>query len=479
MMMDLTPEELARQWPELVKQMQNADAGYKPFPPFNEWQGLLVDVARWERYTKQLKAVATDPKVVARATRIVNRASALDTGAIEGLYEVERGFTFTIAEQLGNWEEALLKKGEHVKTLFDSQLSAYEEIVDFATKRAPLVEAWIRQLHKIMCAGQSTYLVMTEVGPQSQELPKGEYKHSPNHVIGRDGKLHSYAPVDMTPAEMHRLCSELATPAFDNAHPVLQSAYAHYAFVVIHPFADGNGRVARALASVFTCRALSMPLMILVEHRRRYINALQAADGGNYQAFVDFVFDRAAEGILWAKEHLEAARVASMDESLERLSALQRTRGGYTHEQVDQAANELMQVIDLKWRELTQRVTGKGGISTTAVQGNSLAPVLKSPSYRSIVKGRTEALEVVLSTDRPAQASFRAAITAQVPKDAGSDDDILLNVHKTDRWFEARITELIPEPTAAVRARAELFAESVFNWALQQLSEHAEKALKA
>jgi len=87
---------------------------------------------------------------------------------------------------------------------------------------------------------------MTTVGPQEQALPKGQYKIMPNHVRTRKGADHSYAPVDVTPAEMARLVAELRSDAFLTAHPVLQAAYAHYGLVAIHPFADGNGRVARA-----------------------------------------------------------------------------------------------------------------------------------------------------------------------------------------------------------------------------------------
>jgi len=87
---------------------------------------------------------------------------------------------------------------------------------------------------------------MTTVGPQEQALPKRQYKIMPNHVRTRKGADHSYAPVDVTPAEMARLVAELRSDAFLTAHPVLQAAYAHYGLVAIHPFADGNGRVARA-----------------------------------------------------------------------------------------------------------------------------------------------------------------------------------------------------------------------------------------
>jgi len=91
---------------------------------------------------------------------------------------------------------------------------------------------------------------------------------------------------------MHRLCVELRSKEFMNAHPIIQAAYSHYSLVKIHPFADGNGRVARALGSVFTFRSLSMPLLILFEHRNEYLSALRNADKRLRQDFVDFLFER-------------------------------------------------------------------------------------------------------------------------------------------------------------------------------------------
>jgi Fic family protein len=78
----------------------------------------------------------------------------------------------------------------------------------------------------------------------------------------------------VTPSEMQRLVSEMRSDSFSSAHPVVQASYVHYGLVVIHPFADGNGRVARALASAFTYRAMSMPIVILSEHKTSYLDAL-------------------------------------------------------------------------------------------------------------------------------------------------------------------------------------------------------------
>ena len=89
---------------------------------------------------------------------------------------------------------------------------------------------------------------------------------------------------------MQRLIAELRTPDFEQAHPILQAAYAHYALVVVHPFADLNGRAARALASTFLLQTQHIPLVVFANQRNEYLDALSAADRGDYRAISDFFF---------------------------------------------------------------------------------------------------------------------------------------------------------------------------------------------
>jgi Fic family protein len=96
---------------------------------------------------------------------------------------------------------------------------------------------------------------------------------------------------------MARLVNELQSTSFAQAHPVVQAAYAHYAYVCIHPFTDGNGRVARALASVYLYRNPGVPLVIFADQRDIYIDALEEADAGHPQAFVQFISQRAMDTI--------------------------------------------------------------------------------------------------------------------------------------------------------------------------------------
>ena len=80
--------------------------------------------------------------------------------------------------------------------------------------------------------------------------------------------------------ELHREHSKVA--------PEVEAAWLHHRFTQIHPFQDGNGRVARCLATLVFIRAGYFPLVIrdTAEERTRYLDASEAADRGDVQSLV-------------------------------------------------------------------------------------------------------------------------------------------------------------------------------------------------
>lgn len=459
-----------------IDELRLADSSYKSFPSFEEWMKCSVDTNRWERYTALLnKRGELSPELLKRAREVAKRAAAIDTGAIEGLYEVDRGFTFTVATQAAMWEAALDSKGKVARSLIECQMKAYDYVIDFATRQVPIAEAWIRELHSEICSAQETYNVYTEVGPQTQPLPLGEYKHLPNHVRGRDGKIHSYAPVDLTSSEMHRLCQELLGTHFLSAHPVLQASYAHYALTVIHPFADGNGRVARALASVFTYRSNSIPLLVLAENRLDYYADLEAADTGDYPPFVGFVLDRALDAIVLVDESLRAAIAPEAEDSIAMLSALFVTKGGYTHADVDRAGQSLLKaLIDEASRQATPlNIKGQLEIRVSQTTGSG---GITNPGYRATAGGG-RGLGIRLTSSAPATAAVSLSYWLLVPKDCGREDDLLIESPGGKDVFGARITEVIPRMSAALQMRMSIFVQRILREALAQLLQQARKQI--
>jgi Fic family protein len=270
-------------------------SGYVPFPPFARWVGVPVETATFAGFEDVLRQLreTTDAERLDRAVRTATRLAAIDTGAIEGLYEVDRGFTMTIAVEAAAWEAALNAREPVVRRSFEEALRAYDFVLDLATSRTEVSEQAIKEIHALISASQETYRVHTSVGVQEQPLPRGEYKRLANNPTSRlSGQLHYYAPPADVTAEMNRLVQELRSAEFTAAHPVLQAAYAHYALVAVHPFADGNGRVARALASVFLYRRPGVPLVIFADQKDEYIDALEEADSDSPRRFIRFVQER-------------------------------------------------------------------------------------------------------------------------------------------------------------------------------------------
>lgn len=296
--------------------VESADSLYRGFPDFATWGPLQPeDVDLWNRFAESLeeRREAATPEALKASIDVAIRAAALDTGAIEGLYTVDRGFTMTVAVQGLAWEQMIEERGADVRQLFEAQLAAYELVLDAATHKLPITEAWIRALHETLCAPQKTYRVLTSGGWQEHELPKGLYKAQPNHVRLKDGTFHAYAPVDQVSTEMHRLIEQLRSPEFEAAHPVLQASWVHYAFVAIHPFADGNGRVARALASVYFYRACSIPFLVFANQKPAYLDALHTADLGVLRPLLVFFRDRGIDTLQLVSENLRTGEAVAKE----------------------------------------------------------------------------------------------------------------------------------------------------------------------
>ncbi|MCJ2060473.1 Fic family protein [Methylobacterium sp. J-048] len=102
-------------------------------------------------------------------------------------------------------------------------------------------------------------------------------------------RVHFQAPpADRIPAEMDRFLRWFEDPV-DPTDPVLKAAIAHIWFVTIHPFDDGNGRIARAIADMALARAegtgrrfYSMSTRLRVE-RNAYYETLEATQKGDLE----------------------------------------------------------------------------------------------------------------------------------------------------------------------------------------------------
>jgi Fic family protein len=118
----------------------------------------------------------------------------------------------------------------------------------------------------------------------------GEYRKQKVFISG--SRFIPPSPEEV-PALMRALEERWARLRREN-HPVVFAALAHKEFVFIHPFIDGNGRVARLLMNLALIQEGFPVAVIPPVLRVEYINALERAHGDE-QGFVEFIAERVKE----------------------------------------------------------------------------------------------------------------------------------------------------------------------------------------
>jgi Fic family protein len=451
------------------------DGLYRGFPEFAAW-GKLGSRRRdlWKRFAAELaeRRRGADREHLDRAVRVAVRAAAIDTGAIEGLYEVDRGFTMSVAFQSFAWEQALAERGERVRELFEAQLAGYELAIDAVTGRTPLSEAWLRALHERLCAPQDTYRVLTAMGWQEQPFSKGRYKDLPNHVQLPGGSYHAYAPVASVVPEMHRLFIQLRAPAFEEAHPAEQAAYAHYALTVVHPFADGNGRAARALASVYLYKGFSIPLVVFANQRPSYLGALAAADRGDYGPWLDFVADRGVDTMQLVVESLRLAAGPQAGEIAESLGSLFSPRGR-SHAELDNLALRLLGEARLRWERRVGEVCRRLRLAEVSKQIDLGSP---PPGYRHT--SAHDMVSVDLGTPWPAAFDVGLSFRVNIALDESNPFGFQLEVVGDQHPLDMRDADVAPELSENLKLRLDMWVQRHLGVLLNQLDEKATAELK-
>ena len=196
------------------------------------------------------------------------------------------GNTLSLAETKVVLEDGITIGGKPLKDHYETvgHAKAFDEIIKLSQNET-FTEDDIKLLHKLFYE-------------KIDSAKAGKYRTSQVIITGSDVELPKPEELD---EKMHEFILQLPKLK-EELHPVEYAAMVHIIFVNIHPFADGNGRVARLLMNLALLQSGYNIVVIPPVVRADYISALQKTNKGNNTDFINFISEMVLES---QKEYLK------------------------------------------------------------------------------------------------------------------------------------------------------------------------------
>lgn len=171
-------------------------------------------------------------------------------------------------------------KAKDVQEMTASNVGLRMMIEEAHLKDVPLTQNFIRILHKTLLREDYTVYRNLPGGEiTSYVIHAGQYKTRPNSVITRYGDRFEYASPEETPALMTDLVDWYNEAEKSGRYtPVELAALFHYRYIRIHPFEDGNGRIARLMANYILSRHGYPMIVVRSRNKDEYLEALHKTD---------------------------------------------------------------------------------------------------------------------------------------------------------------------------------------------------------
>jgi Fic family protein len=225
--------------------------------------------------------------MVSAFTERLIREYAIEGGIIERAYTLDRGITQLLIDR--GIDASLIphsatnRDPQQVAQIIQAHKAVVEGVFDMVKGGRPLSVGVIKEMHAALLQHESTTTALDTL-KRVVEVPllKGAYKTLPNNPLRPDKLIHEYCPPEHVASEMDRMMALHFEHVQKEIPTEVEATWLHHVFTQIHPFQDGNGRLARLLASYVFIKDNYFPLTLVdTQDREGYISALETADDGD------------------------------------------------------------------------------------------------------------------------------------------------------------------------------------------------------
>jgi len=205
------------------------------------------------------------------------------------------GNTLTLGETAFFLREGLTSEGKPLKDFLEAKnhAEAIHALENMVHDKKNITEHFIKSLHQILLDGiEYTHAKGRNGQLIKKPLTPGKYKTRPNHVLTVSGNIHHYTEPEQVQIEMEKLIQWYRSAEAQSISAIERAAIFHYRFVSIHPFDDGNGRIARLLMNLILMKDGFPPCVIRNENRKYYLSELEKVDNTqNFNSFLSFIIE--------------------------------------------------------------------------------------------------------------------------------------------------------------------------------------------
>ncbi|MEK7725251.1 MAG: Fic family protein [Acidobacteriota bacterium] len=239
------------------------------------------------------------------------------------------------------------------------EMKIHNDTISWMFEIAPLgfvlTEDLIKQIHEsILLEPYEVESFDKDGKPVLKMVEIGKYKQSPNSFKRKKGKIGEFATPEETPERMKELLDWYSAESqLEEANPIVLAAEFHYRFVKIQPFDDANGRIARILTNLILMQFGYPPIAIKQSEKNIYHFALQTADTGNLDSFIEFINRNVVNSL---ELYLKGARGESIEE-------------------VDDLEKDLV-ALEEKLRRLSSKIVKREKVVLLDIFDKSILPLL-------------------------------------------------------------------------------------------------------
>ena len=250
----------------------NVNSSTDSVPSVSDGSTILDEIDRLKEELDALRPLPHD--VLARVEQKLRIESNYHSNAVEGN-------SLTLGETRSLILHGLTARGKPMRDHLD--IEGHDEAVkameDAVRRNESLNEVFIRNLHKVLLKEPYENDAITPDGqPVKRRIAIGEYKTQPNNVRTSTGEIYYFTPPEQVKSAMGDLIDWYRGQEDEGEHPIIIAATFHYRFIRIHPFDDGNGRMARLLMNMILIKHGYTVAVVPVEERDQYIGILEQAD---------------------------------------------------------------------------------------------------------------------------------------------------------------------------------------------------------